>query len=92
MERHEFERDWSKLKKALKEKWKELKEEDFREVHGNYEQFIAKLQEKYDYSKEQAEEEIRDWSCKDINPPKCKKMWATPEEKHTKPEKKRKAG
>jgi uncharacterized protein YjbJ (UPF0337 family) len=89
MEKNEFERNWPHLQEVIKDKWKNLVEEDFREVQGKYDQFVSKLQEKYELSKEQAEEQIKNWVHDDDNSSKHKKMWAVPEEK---PPKKRKAG
>ncbi len=56
-----FEQQWQQLKSFILAKWNKLTEDDLRQIGGRYDQFIAKLQEKYGYTREQAEDQVRDW-------------------------------
>jgi len=59
MNREQFEGNWHQLKGKIKEKWGKLTDDDVAIINGKYEQFVGKLQERYGYSKEQAEKESR---------------------------------
>lgn len=61
MNREQFEGSWHQLKGKIKEKWGKLTDDDIAVINGKYEQFIGKLQQKYGYSKEQAEKESNNW-------------------------------
>lgn len=61
MNREQFEGGWHQLKGKIKEKWGKLTDDDIAVINGKYEQFIGKLQQKYGYSKEQAEKESNNW-------------------------------
>lgn len=62
MNKEVLETQWVQAKDFLKEKWGNLTDEDIRQINGRYDQLIAKLQLRYGYSREQAEEEIRKWN------------------------------
>jgi uncharacterized protein YjbJ (UPF0337 family) len=38
---------WTQFKGELKQKWGEFTDSDLREIGGNYEKFIGKVQERY---------------------------------------------
>lgn len=57
-----LESQWTQIREILNEKFPNLTEEDIRQINGRYDQLIAKLQQKYGYSREEAEERIRNWN------------------------------
>jgi|688.fasta_scaffold21217_10 uncharacterized protein YjbJ (UPF0337 family) len=61
MNKELLESQWTQLKGAIKERWGNLTDDEIRQINGQYEQFVAKLMQKYGYSREEAEEELRNW-------------------------------
>lgn len=57
-----LESQWMQIRDILMEKFNNLSEEDIREINGRYDQLVAKLQQKYGYTREEAEERIRNWN------------------------------
>jgi uncharacterized protein YjbJ (UPF0337 family) len=49
---------WKQMKGRAKEAWGELTDDELEQVEGNYDQLVGKLQEKYGYSRERAEQEV----------------------------------
>jgi uncharacterized protein YjbJ (UPF0337 family) len=45
----------------VKEKWGKLTDDDLNVIAGKKEQLVGRLQERYGYSKEQAEKELNSW-------------------------------
>ena len=45
----------------MKEKWGKLTDDDVEVIAGKKEQLVGRLQERYGYSKEQAEKELNSW-------------------------------
>jgi uncharacterized protein YjbJ (UPF0337 family) len=45
----------------VKEKWGKLTDDDLEVIEGKKDQLIGRLQERYGYSKEQAEKELNSW-------------------------------
>lgn len=62
MNRDVLETQWPQIREILSEKFSNLTEEDIRQINGRYDQLVAKLQQKYGYSREEAEERIRSWN------------------------------
>lgn len=62
MDRELFEAQWPQIKNLVREKWASLTEEDLRQINGRFDVLVSKLQQKYGYTREQAEEEINRWS------------------------------
>jgi uncharacterized protein YjbJ (UPF0337 family) len=52
-----FEGKWKQLRGEVKVWWGKLTDDDLDNVEGNYDKLIGLLQEKYGYTREQAEEE-----------------------------------
>ena len=61
MNREQFENQWTQIRAVLRDKWSNLTDEDIRQINGRYEQLITKLQQRYGYTREMAEEELRSW-------------------------------
>ena len=52
---------WKQLKGKMREKWGKLTDDDWEAVAGKKDQLVGKLQERYGYSREQAEREYSEW-------------------------------
>jgi uncharacterized protein YjbJ (UPF0337 family) len=61
MDWHQIEGKWKHLIGRAKERWAELTDEELDAIAGRHDQLVEKLQEKYSYSKEKAEEEVEQW-------------------------------
>jgi uncharacterized protein YjbJ (UPF0337 family) len=54
-----FEGKWKQMRGQVKVWWGKLTDDDLDQISGNADKLIGKLQEKYGYTKEQAEEEFK---------------------------------
>ena len=54
--------NWKQVKGKVKEKWGKLTDDDLDVIEGKRDQLLGRLQERYGYTKEQAEREADDWS------------------------------
>jgi uncharacterized protein YjbJ (UPF0337 family) len=52
---------WMQIKGKMRQQWGKLTDDDISQIQGNAEQLIGKLQERYGYSREQAQREIDSW-------------------------------
>jgi len=59
MNKDVFEGKWKQLRGQAKVWWGKLTDDDLEKVGGNFDKFIGLLQEKYGYTRQQAEEEIQ---------------------------------
>lgn len=57
----QIEGNWTQFKGHAKEKWGKLTDSDWTTLSGKRDQIVGKLQERYGYSKEQAEREADEW-------------------------------
>lgn len=57
-----FETQWAQIRGNLRDRFSNLTEEDIKQINGRYEQLIQKLQQRYGYSRDVAEEEVRSWN------------------------------
>lgn len=55
---------WKQLSGDLKVRWGKLTNDDIDVAEGNSEYLAGKLQERYGWTKEKAEEEIKDFNSK----------------------------
>ncbi|HBO0991291.1 TPA: CsbD family protein [Pseudomonas aeruginosa] len=53
---------WKQLIGKIKERWGDLTDDDLQAADGHAEYLVGKLQERYGWSKERAEQEVRDFS------------------------------
>lgn len=53
--------NWTELKGKVKEQWGRLTDDDLTEINGKRDQLLGKLQKKYGYAKEKAEQELDAW-------------------------------
>jgi uncharacterized protein YjbJ (UPF0337 family) len=61
MNRDTFKGQWIQLKGQLRRQWGKLTDDEVDQIQGNAEILIGKLQERYGYSREQAERELERW-------------------------------
>ena len=54
--------NWKQFKGRAKAKWGELTDDDLTQINGNREQLEGKLQERYGYTKDQARQQLDEWS------------------------------
>jgi uncharacterized protein YjbJ (UPF0337 family) len=52
---------WLQLKGDAHRKWGKLTDDDLNKIQGNAETFIGKLQERYGYARERAQNELSDF-------------------------------
>ncbi|MBA3602669.1 MAG: BON domain-containing protein [Parachlamydiaceae bacterium] len=62
MNKEQFSTHWQEIKRHIIERWDRLTDEDVRQIGGRYDQFVAKIQEKYSLSKEEIDDEFRNWA------------------------------
>lgn len=55
---------WKQLNGRIKEKWGDLTDDDLDVAEGHSQYLVGKLQERYGWSKERAEQEVRDFSSR----------------------------
>jgi uncharacterized protein YjbJ (UPF0337 family) len=55
---------WKQFKGSVKQRWGKLTDDDIATLSGKKDELIGKLQERYGYSREQAEKEADDWATK----------------------------
>ncbi|MFZ5959911.1 CsbD family protein [Pseudomonas sp. QL9] len=53
---------WKQLSGTLKEQWGKLTDDDLRAADGHAEYLVGKLQERYGWTRERAEREVREFS------------------------------
>ncbi len=49
---------WKRIVGSAKTEWAKLTEDDWKEVEGNYEQLLGRIQEKYGIAREKAEKQL----------------------------------
>ncbi|MFC3058101.1 CsbD family protein [Paenirhodobacter populi] len=52
---------WTQLKGSVKSKWGDLTDDDLQQIAGKQEQLSGKLQERYGWTKEEANKQINDF-------------------------------
>jgi len=53
---------WKQLTGKIKERWGDLTDDDLQAADGHAEYLVGKLQERYGWTKQKAEQEVRDFS------------------------------
>ncbi len=61
MNKETFKSEWTELKGLVREKWVSLTTPDVETIKGNTEILMERIQERYGYSQERAEQEVGDW-------------------------------
>lgn len=65
MNSDQFEGRWKQLKGTVKQKWGKLTDDDLTMLSGKKDEFVGKLQERYGWTREQAEREANEWAAYD---------------------------
>lgn len=55
--------NWKQLKGKLKEKWGNLTDDDLDTIAGRRDQLLGKIQERYGVSREEAEEQAKEFDA-----------------------------
>ncbi|GAA0578200.1 CsbD family protein [Caenispirillum bisanense] len=58
--------NWNQMKGKAKQRWGDLTDDDLTRIEGNRDVLVGRLQERYGYAKERAEEEA-DAFTRDLN-------------------------
>ena len=59
----QIEGKWKQMKGDLRQKWGKLTDSDMEYIAGNKDKFLGRMQERYGYSKEQAQQELDTWNA-----------------------------
>jgi len=54
--------NWTQLKGKVREEWGDLTDNEFEEIAGQKDQLVGKLQERYGWSREEADRRANDWA------------------------------
>jgi uncharacterized protein YjbJ (UPF0337 family) len=52
---------WKQFKGEIKENWGKLTDDDLDRIEGEYDQLVGRIQERYGYSREEAEREVDEY-------------------------------
>jgi uncharacterized protein YjbJ (UPF0337 family) len=58
MNRNIMEGNWKQLRGHIKEWWGTITDDELDQIDGQYDRFVGKLQEKYGYTQEEAEDAV----------------------------------
>lgn len=61
MNRDTLKGQWTQLKGKVRQQWGKLTDDEIDQMQGNAEILVGKLQERYGYQREQAEQEVDRW-------------------------------
>lgn len=61
MNKEIFNTQWQQLRINILDRWNKLTDEDLKQINGRYDQLISKIQEKYGISREDIEDQFRNW-------------------------------
>lgn len=55
-----FQGKWKQFRGSAKQTWGKLTDDDLQRAEGGYDKFVGTLQERYGYTREEAEKSIQD--------------------------------
>jgi uncharacterized protein YjbJ (UPF0337 family) len=61
MNMHLLEAKWKQLRGKVKQKWGDLTDDDLDRIEGRYEELVGLVQEKYNRTRQEAEQEVREF-------------------------------
>jgi uncharacterized protein YjbJ (UPF0337 family) len=61
MNMHLLEAKWKQLRGKAKQKWGDLTDDELDRIEGRYEELVGLVQEKYNRTREEAEQEVREF-------------------------------
>jgi len=53
--------NWKQIKGKVKEKWGQLTDDELDEIEGKRDQLLGKIQKQYGISREEAENQVKNW-------------------------------
>lgn len=56
--------NWKQMMGKAKEQWGKLTDDDLTEIEGKREMLTGKIQERYGYSRDEAEKYVKEWEGK----------------------------
>ena len=62
MNSDQFEGMWKQLKGSAKQRWGKLTDDDLTAISGKKDELLGRLQQRYGYTREQAEKEADAWA------------------------------
>ncbi|MDF2958826.1 MAG: CsbD family protein [Paenibacillus sp.] len=62
MDNNVFKGKWKQMKGEVQKQWGKLTNDDLDIIDGEREKLIGKIQERYGYAKDRAEQEYHDWT------------------------------
>jgi len=64
MNRDKIEGNWKQLKGKAKQQWGELTDSEIDQIDGNREELVGLIQERYGYTREEAEKNVDEWAAR----------------------------
>jgi uncharacterized protein YjbJ (UPF0337 family) len=61
MNRDTLKGQWKQLRGDIKAQWGKLTDDEVTRVEGDFDQLVGRIQERYGYAREQAEQELNDF-------------------------------
>jgi uncharacterized protein YjbJ (UPF0337 family) len=61
MNMHLLEAKWKQLRGKVKQKWGDLTDDDLDRIEGRYDELVGLVQEKYNRTRQEAEQEVREF-------------------------------
>ena len=62
MKWHEIENNWPQLRQRARRHWFHLTQDDVDEITGTREELVVRVEERYGFSREEAEKEVDAWA------------------------------
>lgn len=56
-----FKSQWPQIRGVIRDKWSNLTEDDIRQINGQYDLFVSKIQQRYGLTREEAEDQLNIW-------------------------------
>ena len=67
MNKDTVEGNWKQLKGKVKEQWGKLTDDDFDVIAGKRDQLVGRIQERHGISRDEAENQVKDWETRNPN-------------------------
>jgi len=58
MNKEQFKAKWKQIKGEVKQKWGDFTDDDLKQIEGEQDKLVGKLQEKYGMGKEEAQKQV----------------------------------
>jgi len=53
---------WKQMKGSVKERWGKLTDDDLAVIHGQSDQLVGKIRERYGVAREEAQKQVDEWN------------------------------